>query len=84
MVKIKDRLTLAAVSSAIAHVPPRLINYVERRYGYSDIHYDELIASLFLPNYKSNNRISQYMGVVGNVVNGAIMATVITYSTFAG
>ena len=58
MFKIKDRILLGVVSSLLAGVPPKIINNFEHKSGLVDVKYQDMAASLILPQNKTKDRKS--------------------------
>lgn len=79
MKKIKDRIILGLVTSALSGVPGRLINAWEYEKGYTDIKYGQMAASLFPPKNQKNTPEVKVIGAVTNQINTAMAAIAVTY-----
>lgn len=78
MKKIKDRIILGLVTSALSGIPGRLINAWEYDKGYTDIKYGQMAASLF-PQNQTNTPESKAIGGITNQINTGMAAIAVTY-----
>ena len=66
MKKIKDRITLGAISGLLSGTPDTVINALEYRAGITDLTYGQMGANLFLTENKINTRVAQAAGYLAN------------------
>ncbi|KUO49815.1 MAG: hypothetical protein APF76_00800 [Desulfitibacter sp. BRH_c19] len=79
MRKITDRIILGMVSGLIAGIPGRLINSAEYRAGYTDLRYNHLASSLFIPKNKTNSTEGKLLAAFVNNINVSSVGVVISY-----
>lgn len=79
MLKIKDRIILGIVSGVIASLPGRFINALEYRTGLTDIQYDQMASSLFLPKNKIKTGEAKVTGSIINHTMVGLTGILITY-----
>lgn len=77
--KIRDRIILGVISGLIAGIPGRLINAVEYKENLTDIRYNQLAASLFIPKNKTNTIEGKALASFVNNINLGVVGVMTTY-----
>ncbi len=79
MLKIKDRITLGAISALLSQGPFRCLNALEHRMGLTDIKYSEMESSIFLPDNKVTIKEGRIISMFTNSVASGIGGIMLTY-----
>jgi hypothetical protein len=80
MRKITDRIFLGIVCGLIAGIPGRFINAAEYKAKLTDLRYNQLASSLFIPKNKTNTDQGKVLAAFVNNINVSSVGVLI--STF--
>jgi len=79
MRKITDRIFLGIVCGLIAGIPGRFINAAEYKAKLTDLRYNQLASSLFIPKNKTNTDGGKVLAAFVNNINVSSVGVLISY-----
>jgi hypothetical protein len=79
MRKITDRIFLGIVCGLIAGIPGRFINAAESKAKLTDLRYNQLASSLFIPKNKTNTDQGKVLAAFVNNINVSSVGVLISY-----